>query len=102
MLSGLGMERGRGRTLWGMLCAWSAAVVMMRTTSCCVTVRSVHCSVNSHFATGLGNFTVMQHRLLMIALAHHQVFELAAYTQAVYSNAETGLCARSYSATVST
>ncbi len=43
----------------------------------------VFCSVDSHFAAGLGNFTVMQHRLLMVAVAHHQGFELAACTQGV-------------------
>jgi len=42
------------------------------------------CNADSHFATELDGFTVLQHRLLMIDLAHHHgtPFELAAWTQA--------------------
>ena len=73
MLSGLGMQMGRGRILWAMLCAWSAAVVTMRTTSCCVTVRFVHFAVLVvTLLQGLGRLTVMQHRPLMLNVAHHQ------------------------------
>jgi len=86
MLSGLGMETGRGRILWVMLCAWNAAVVMMRTTSCCVMVRAVRFAVLVvTLLQGLGDFVVLQHRPLMIDLAHHQGFELAACTQTVSS-----------------
>ena len=79
-----GMERGRGRILWAMLCAWSAAVVMMRTTSCCVTVRFVHvAALVVTLPHELGDFTAMQLRPFMVDVAQNQGFELAACTQAV-------------------